>query len=176
MDYKRKEILTKEIIEKELKKEYYSATIAISAVVLMLVLFYAFLWFICKSLVDPNFSIMFVFCIVLLILLFLGVFGYAVYWIINCFTLMNNYSIVTDSLCEIDRTKASFFSHHTYPFFRFKNYGIFLLSYSKIYYRWSEFYHMDGYGLDNCSVLGDDFYLVVVNKKSCTYIIKRYLS
>ena len=178
MDYKIKQTLKEEFIEQDIKKELQNHllwSIAIFPFFILCIL--AFVYFCINFGLNKN----------TIILLIIGAVIFSIYLtliireIINYAHRNERYTIITDRLVDTKYhshyKRLSLYSYLRLPYrasgmtelgycFAFSNKErIFIINPQKTYYPWSKDYNMLGRLLINSSNIGEDFYLVLVNKR-----------
>lgn len=168
MDYKVKEPLKTENVERDIKKHYIGMSIAYIVLAVVWVVCFAFVEFLfeIKSLsIDIVHKIFFVVAITA-ILYYLCRFGFSMY---KCLSFKKKYRIEEDRLIDKGIRKSMRIgsgvirSSHV---LRFKKYGNFFGFATDKLYPWSENYSDIGYfNLFDKSYPGEDFYLATVGKR-----------
>ena len=167
MDYKIKETLKKEFIEQDIKRQLRTLiiTYAISIPVLLVSL-YLGIYAIQKNgfHISTLFFLIFA-CIITIV--FTRKFIIEIDAYIHC---KNKYIIVLDRLVNMGwetkyRTRNRRLRADSYFYFYFAVQGKIQIIHTKTYYPWSVHYSMIGSSVINSSSFGEDFYLVLVNKK-----------
>lgn len=167
MDYKRKEILTKDNIKKDIRNQCARNILQCSLLVITFIGMFVLLWYLCDlhkaSSWDNNFLATF---IIFYICFSLCIIVYWIYLICRYFQSFKTYSIVTDKFTGVYAGKFWLRRNdgHAYPF-HFAANGYFEVYLNKIYYPWANYYKMYGTGVMQCSIPNEEFYVVVANKK-----------
>lgn len=158
----KKETLTNNIIENSLKNLYKSKIIQVIFEFLIFSGFQVILYFY-LSFNFKDVVIYFVFSVSFIYLF--GKWFYDIYKLIKIINKMNYYTVVTDTLINIEtkthirRNAPHYDTHHMI----FKEYGSYKIPDEN--YKWSKQFHMSGQGVFNSSIPEDEFYLVIVNSK-----------
>lgn len=159
MEYKNKQTLKKEHIEQDIKKEFrYIIFMCIIFIPIFILLLYGGILAIQKR----GF---FFLTILLLVVTLIILFGFIATLIVSINAYVHRkekYTIVIDRLVD-----ARWITRHRnrYFYFFFAVQGKIQIIHTKTYYPWSVHYSMIGSSVINSSSFGEDFYLVLVNKK-----------
>ncbi len=164
-----KEILTRSIIKKELKRKCFSGLLGgmifLPFYALMCILL-VFLLILFINLIVPNKVTLNIISIVLCILLgivYLQAFSSQISFLMKA--LKGDFQISSDWVVDKLPARHGRYNHrpNTLVFARSGDYGIT----DDFCYKWSALYSMSDESLFNCSVIDDDFYVVSVGKKKC---------
>lgn len=157
----KKEILTKETIELDIKNVYtknirdFSILTIVSWIAFVIeILFFAN--------ASKNTNIYDYVILIITAILSIGATLYLVFYIKDY--LNPKYTIQTDHFVKTGK-KAIFGSVWGMPCLCFSKYGKFILGFYDKYYQWSENYPMSSYGIKNTSIPGEEFYLIIINNK-----------
>ena len=164
----KKEILTKEKIEIDIKKKYKWQTKEYAFVSILLLL-YSILFF---SYVEFKWEFWYIFFIIIsLVVVFLNI--VSVYFLfINLQVLISNemnYSICVD---RYKGTSNKRIGKYVIPCMDFEKYGRFELHNREQYYSWSKLFMVDNRGLKRSSHIDDLFYVILIRNK-IVYIYNR---
>ena len=169
MEYKNKQTLKKEHIEQDIKKEF---RYIIFMCIIFIPVFMACLYVAILAIRKRGF---FFLTILLLVVTLIILFGFVATLIISINAYVHRkekYTIVIDRL--VDARWIGSYKHRAFYFF-FAVQGKKQIVDTKTYYRWSECYNMIGDEVIRSSRIGEDFYLVLVNKRIvCVYNIKMF--
>ena len=155
----KKEILTREIIEKDLKLEYKKR---ITTNIYIFIGFFIF-WCISLTMVEFTFELKNIFCNLISLLLLIGNIVFLCFLIKNiCEYKQKNYTIVTEQYIGLVKKLVG---NDTHFCMNFDKYGKFILNYMAEYYPSSQYYKMNMQRLIETSTPGDMFYLIVCKNK-----------
>jgi hypothetical protein len=161
----KKEILTKDIIEHDIKKLYIWKLRNLIPAMLFSYLGALFLWFYCDLNNKNNRTIGMVTILTVYIIFLIFITIYLIYLLWQYLRKNAKYTIVSDTFIGIGtkhRLDYGLFGRHCLCF---SNYGKFALDFHKTYYNWSELYATDNDGIIKRSIPGDSFYLIIENEK-----------
>ena len=159
MEYKIKQTLKKEHIEQDIKREMrYDIISCIIFIPIFILLLYGGILAIQKL----GFLIITTLSFVVTLILFIAIIVILITSVNAYVRRKEKYTIVIDRLVD-----ARWISRHRnrYFYFFFAVQGKIQIIHTKTYYPWSKDYNMLGHSLINSSNIGEDFYLVLVNKK-----------
>ena len=155
----RKEILTVEMVEKDIKRELKNE-----------IIWYAFAFIACVIYLDISLGFIefkikwnYIVCNIIALIVFIAViwFLFRLLKSVNAYRKMKYY-FVED---RYEGLSKKFLIYKPYECLKFNKYGDFIINYMAEYYPLSKYYNMNMQKLKETSSVGDSFYLVLINKK-----------
>ena len=178
MDYKIKEIVTKDNIKRDIRNQSVPILLRYFPLIPTSIGGSVFLWHQCNlheaSMWDNHFIAT---LIIVYIFISLCVVVFWVFLIIRYFQSLKTYSIMIDKFTGI-YAKSFWLRTDREPccHFHFAANGNFNVYFNKIYYPWADYYKMYGTGVMQCSIPDEEFYVVVSNKKIVSIYRKKCLN
>ncbi len=179
MDYKVKQLLTKEFIEQDIKKVYRSklvfSIISFCEIVILLIFVFALLR---ASIPKKDFIEIFILAFIAFVIALRNLisrireYTYGKYTLVIDRLIGMGNKILDVRIPSANQIRYGIRHHHiprifnnAFCFTFATQKDVFKLDFEKTYYSWSEHYCMLGRSVENSSSIGDDFYLVLVGKK-----------